>query len=242
MALRWNVAKYELERNSRYWAFDFANPSTEGISRIDSFSSDRFAVEVLKPTGRKYIVGRKRLEAPIGTLAKKGDTRYEVLFEKLVSTHQQLKEIEVGLGTEWLQDIFLVKDSDGRYKRVSRSDVWSGKIPNAKNHLLFTISIDEKSAFIIQGFVHNLKELESYLFQLWEDILLTTSQEEAARLIKEFEYIFIGVNLPGRGGASIGDALGTILRIEKGIPLRDGFQHVDFEIFSALNIDDYISK
>jgi hypothetical protein len=120
--------------------------------------------------------------------------------------------------------------------------VWSGKIPNAKNHLLFTISIDEKSAFIIQGFVHNLKELESYLFQLWEDILLTTSQEEAARLIKEFEYIFIGVNLPGRGGASIGDALGTILRIEKGIPLRDGFQHVDFEIFSALNIDDYISK
>jgi hypothetical protein len=90
-------------------------------------------------------------------------------------------------------------------------------------------SLGEKIFGIYNTFSRDVPSIVRHLKDLWNKILLTEDKLEALSLIAEFEWFFFHSNPIGRAAASIGDVMSLSLQIEKGIPLRSQFVHLDFE-------------
>ena len=79
------------------------------------------------------------------------------------------------------------------------------------------------------------------LDRLWEDVGMAKTAEERFRWLATYEWLFYNVNPFGRSGAALGDAMSSILQLLNGMPLRDGFEHVDWEAIAS-PLESYVAK
>jgi hypothetical protein len=103
-----------------------------------------------------------------------------------------------------------------------------------------SIQKKNKNSFVVyHSRSRDVPKILRYLEKLWDNILCEPDQKKVVALLSEFEWWFFAANPAGRCGASLGDALSIVLQIRKKLPLRNRFEHLDWEALSR-PLEDYI--
>lgn len=105
---------------------------------------------------------------------------------------------------------------------------------------------DEKQIFIYHAANEEVPDILTYLQHIWEAVLNSASQtealnqKEAIKWIARFEWWFIAPNITGNAGASLGNCLSLVLQLYLNLPIKTGFQHIDWDILT-MALEDYIA-
>lgn len=177
--------------------------------------------------------------------------RYSELFEKLSKSYQEAETRHRLAGKDgkvksWDVSIYL-RRVGGKLTRVpeNQAQPTDAIVPLQSVQVRRAPNGDIESFKVVHGHSEaalriSRLPLREYIGQLYEEIP-RTEQKAAAKRIAEFEALFMMVNYPNRGGASIGDAMSLSLQKNRGIRLRQSFQSIDFEVIPSLSVDEYIN-
>jgi hypothetical protein len=77
---------------------------------------------------------------------------------------------------------------------------------------------------------HEVPRIFYHLSHLWDRALAPVALAKRLSGIAEFEWWFMTTNVTARSGAGIGDALSLVLQRMHGLPIRNAYQRLDFEV------------
>lgn len=222
---------------------DFEKHLLQDLERIGSIRR----LEAQQKQLKKYVSDLKSLVKPYPELGSKttfgSSGLYSGLYEKLEKTRKlDLKNKEFG----WEVEIFLKREGTRLVKVPASNESANG----TQKVILHRVEFFNNTYQVLHGGnfpsdllqKKNMEVIHEYLGQLWRDIVETSSKKEAAEKIAEFEFIFMMANYPGRGGASIGDALSLTMQLNKGLKIRDGFESVDHNVIASSSLEEYIAR
>lgn len=106
---------------------------------------------------------------------------------------------------------------------------------------IFTVSRQSDDAFAIDHAPGDPHLVERYADQLWDEALESSGADSLAK-IAELEFVFIGGNLSERAAGPIGDGLGLMLQIEKGLPLRSFSRILEHDVWAANSLETYVEQ
>jgi hypothetical protein len=141
-----------------------------------------------------------------------------------------------------LDNIFSNPKYKDRIARNGTTALYEETFPIKHGETSWTYRIWKLSdTYIVIGHAVNVEVpgIMQHLASLWNGALQAGTNREKLRYVAEFEWWFIAADIPGRGAASIGDALSLVLQARAGLALRKQFQQIDIEVLSR-SLPDYV--
>ncbi len=113
-------------------------------------------------------------------------------------------------------------------------------VPDSGYKWTYTIKrLADGTIEMYHAFNQDVPAILKHLNRLWDSILQTKDLHRQVERLAEFEWWFITANVTARSGAGIGDALSLILQRKTNIPVRQEFQHIDWDVLSR-SLSQYI--